>query len=205
MKRAPLAVLASFAAVAMLAVVACQDAATAPNVASPEVRMDVGNPPPPPIDSGGVSSTESPSAPPMEFTLNVTYFFNPADNAGWMMFKSVQGTGVVIDQSAEIHYSLPPSPVVPAFWGHGTIQVTQDVGTLTIDLSTVDYAGSTFAGCETIRPPGDTLPPDPCFSLTLRGAIFTDGERTIGDVIVHTSPGPPDSPTEVNPGPPNRG
>jgi hypothetical protein len=151
----------------MIAVLACQDAVTSPNAASPEMRLDAGNPPPPPIDTGAVGSTESETAPTMLFTLDVTYFFNPPGDAGWLKFSPDQADGVVVDPSAQIHFNAG------TFWGYGTVQITQDIGTLTIDLSTVDCAGSAFAGCESVRSPSEDLSPGSCVSLTLRGASIS--------------------------------
>jgi hypothetical protein len=89
-----------------------------------------GNIPPPPIAS--FLSGDGTAIP-------VTYFLNPADNNGFIRFlpNADYPPGVSASPNARIMFSQG------SFSGRGTLTI----GGNTIDLSTANFAGSTFSSC----------------------------------------------------------
>ncbi len=162
-----------------LASAACQEATTSPQITgAPELQYAFGNPPPPPIDTGAVGATQD--APSTFYTLQVTYFFNPAGNAGYLKFDKSQDGSTDVDKNAQVRYSQG------TFSGKGFVTIAESGGSqLVIDLSTVTPASS-FSSCSAPAAPSataDTRQEGGCFSLTFSG-VTRDGIATSPFVLV---------------------
>lgn len=157
---------------------ACQEATTSPQIVGvPELRY-TDNPPPPPIDTGAVAYQEGEST---FYTLQVTYFFNPTGNAGYLKFDKNQEGFTEVDQNAQVRYSQD------IFSGKGLVTIAESGGSeLVIDLSTVTQASS-FSSCSAPAPAptatADTRPEGGCFSLTFSG-VTRNGFATSPFVLV---------------------
>lgn len=136
-------------AIALVVLAACQET-TAPQVRSDVVHYGVfgDNPPPPPIDTGAVESGGT--------TYSVTYMLNKLETAGWLKFN--QADGAAVSPDAMIRFSRG------SFSGVGSIGTADG---RTIDLSTANYAGSSFDDCNAPAA-GDTRP-GTCFQVTING------------------------------------
>ena len=174
------------AAIVLLAgVVACQEAVTAPSNRDLTIRMDEGNPPPPPIDSGMVGLAGDGSGSTSTFSLNTTFFFNKPGNNGWISFSS--SDNVIASPNARLHFSNG------GFSAHGIILVTLNGGTLNLDLSTVNPR-STFGdgSCSPAGGDADVIGGD-CTVLLFNGETFTnaDGGTSTMDVSLRFLPPDP--------------
>lgn len=168
-------------AVAVLALAAgCADS-TSPTAAvvrapaSPSAL--VGNPPPPPIDTGSYAST-----PQGGFSLNATYFLNPSGNSGFIHFPSGQPVGVSISPNAQIRYHQG------TVTGMGTITAPVSGGIVSIDLSSINsgrFPGACKDGCAAVPFTGTYT------DKSGETSSFTDGLLIIGSSGPGTDQGPP--------------
>lgn len=158
---------------------ACQEATTSPQISGgPELRYSTDNPPPPPIDTGAVAYEEGTST---YYTLQVTYFFNPVGNAGFLKFDKNQDGSTEIDRNAQVRYSQG------TFSGMGFVSIAEPSGSeLVIDLSTVTQESS-FSSCSATEPAPtattDTRPEGGCFALTFSG-VTRDGITTSSPFVL---------------------
>jgi hypothetical protein len=157
-------------AVAVVALaVACTDAtspgATTRTPGAP--RALVGNPPPPPADTGSYASTQQGA-----FFMYSTYFMNPAGTNGWIHFPNgQQSNGVIISPDAAIQFHQGQVS------GKGTITAPVGGGIILIDLSTVNtgkFYGSCDGGCAEIPFTG-TFTDKQGNSSPTDGALFVGG------------------------------
>jgi len=162
------------AAVALAA--ACADA-TSPSAAartpgSPNAL--IGNPPPPPLDTGSYASTQQGQTP----TFVATYFLNPVDNNGWIHFPNgQQSDGVIISPDASIRYHKGEVS------GKGTIMAPVSGGIILVDLSTVNtgkFNNSCDGGCAEIPFTGT-------FTDKLGNSSPSNGTLFIGGTPVFTT------------------
>lgn len=163
MRRAAVAVLASF-----VAVTACQDLTTTTAAKQDESAIFFGglsgdNPPPPPIDSGGVGVAEDANSP-GTFTnvnLSVTYFLNKPENSGWLKFNRGGDEDVSVDNSAAVKMTNG------VYSGKGIIRVSDGSGLFIIDLSKAVFnSGTSFEECTATPTSTDRAT---CFNLNLSG------------------------------------
>jgi hypothetical protein len=127
----------ALAIVTVIGLTACQqmitEPATNPNVA---IRF-LGNPPPPPIDSGSVGVSSE-----YNFFLNLTFFYNTPGTNGWLTLSSDQTGGATGDPNARISFHQGD------ITGKGNWYIPVDGGLLTLDLgsagkrSTIDRKDS---------------------------------------------------------------
>ena len=166
MKRSALVSIA-----ALIAVAACQEMTTSPtgvgDISSLDARFS--NPPPPPIDTGatgGIAATFAPqaaaiaapslpAAPGFErfaggvqslqsatnFTIPVTYLYNPVGNSGFLHFRSDNANDVEADANGMVRLQDG------VFSGKGQVVIETFEGTLIIFLNSINSAQSSFEGC----------------------------------------------------------
>jgi hypothetical protein len=149
--------------------IACDNTSTSPAVADysavPKTDGVFGeNPPPPPIDSGSVGYAQD-SQGNILFTVNfnLTYFLDKPNNAGWLRFNRDD------DETTDIANSAAIRMQGGLFSGKGIIKVFRSGDVLTIDLSKVNYDGTSFDTC----PAPGSLEKGTCFGATLNGDGIT--------------------------------
>ncbi|MEP6508865.1 MAG: hypothetical protein ABJC63_11620 [Gemmatimonadales bacterium] len=160
---------------------ACQEATTSPQISGvPDLRYSFDNAPPPPIDTGAVGASQDAQS--TTYTFQVTYFFNPTGNAGYLKFDKNQDGSTEIDKNAQVNYSQG------TFSGKGFVTIAEASGSeLVIDLSTVTQASSSFSSCSapviTPSSTADTRPEGGCFALTFSG-VTRNGTATSSPFVL---------------------
>jgi len=169
-------------ALAFVAIV-CDNTTTSPAVAGNSIApLTDGvfgeNPPPPPIDTGSVGSAQdSQNNTLLQVSFSLTYMLNKPDNSGWLKFNRDDDPNTDITNSAAIRMQGG------VYSGKGIIKVFQGGNVLTIDLSKVNYDGTSFDTC----PAPGSLEKGSCFGVTLNGdgiSLTTKDGRKISPTFI---------------------
>lgn len=210
--------------------IACEEVATSPQPAAPEStaglipRYRLGNPPPPPIDTGAsfVPSATAYRAPryspysPMRLvglyqgcpsdptqiflpTVPATYMYDPNGNTGWLHFSDAPFSNIDTDANGMVKMSNIGG--VQDFSGKGKIKFDLGDGCVVIiDLTRVSDAESHFGECGVNTDLAQEPPPgrdQGCFSVEFED-IIVNGVTTTVDVRINPAP-PPCEPGDTRP------
>ena len=198
---------------ATIAVGACQDVSTAPQVADLNTAQDrFSNPPPPPIEATATVSigTQTSFAVILgaisqqaecedtffggTFVIPATYLFNPTQNSGFVHFSSSEEDDLTASANGMVTRHGENDPI-----GQGTLTFLLNGCELVVHLDSVTEA--VFGECNVITPPVDLLaapeenPEQGCFHLEFDEVTF-DGQPVPGGATINGAP-EDDIPPEV--------